>query len=256
MMLPLIMMGVWIEAGASGRFAMSEVGMARYFIAAFIVRNLTVVWVIYEFEWSIITGRLSPLLLQPMDPSWRFISMHLSEQLARLPLTAGLVALCLFLFPAAVVGSAEDPGVWLPQVWQIIAALAAAGLAFLLRYLLQYTLAMLAFWVERAAAFEQLIYLPYLFLSGMIAPLEVFPPVARELALLTPFPYMLWFPCRLLIDGQVVIDMQWAGRSVHLAGGAAIAAGFAVMAVWAVVLYAVNRMVWRRGLRHYSAMGA
>lgn len=241
--LPLIMMGVWTEAGASGAFPIGQVDMARYFIAVFLVRQLTIAWVIYEFEWYVVSGRLSPLLLQPMDPVWRWLCAHVSEQFARLPFCVILMVLCFVLYPKALWGEA-DMGVWLPAWWQCILAIAACYLTFLLRFMIQYCIAMLAFWFERAAAFERVNFLPYLFLSGLIAPMEVYTgtplkDAVREIAMWTPYPYMFWFPAKLLVDGDVDI-----------------AKGFAVIAAWLVIVYIINRWLWKKGLRHYSAMGA
>ena len=58
---------------------------------------------------------------------------------------------------------------------------------------------MLSFWVERATAIQQFWFLFYTFLSGMIAPLELFPAPIREFALWTPFPYLVYFPASLLV---------------------------------------------------------
>ncbi|MGB3759572.1 MAG: multidrug ABC transporter permease, partial [Rivularia sp. (in: cyanobacteria)] len=68
--LPIIMMGVWTEAAEGGQFGLSPTQFARYFLAVFLVRQLTVVWVIWEFEKEVVEGKLSPRLLQPLDPVW------------------------------------------------------------------------------------------------------------------------------------------------------------------------------------------
>lgn len=65
--------------------------------------------------------------------------------------------------------------------------LLVTAVAFALRFLMQYTFALLAFWRERAHALEQFSLLCYLFLFGLIAPLEVFPPLVREIAQWTPY---------------------------------------------------------------------
>ena len=239
--LPLIMMGVWTQAGKSGQFVLSDVQMARYFIAVFVIRQLTVVWVIHDFEWQVVSGRLSPLLLQPMDPAWRFLLMHIGEQFSRLPFVLGFVGLGFCLYPAALYG-AGDEGWWAPSAWQVLLFVVAIYAAFVLRFVMQYAFAMGAFWFERVAAAHQLIYLPYLFCSGMVYPLtelrEGFPGVYQVL-MLTPFPYLVWFPASLLIDGNPPVGTS-----------------FAVIAAWIVLLTAINRWAWRSGLKHYSAMGA
>jgi ABC-2 type transport system permease protein len=237
-MLPLIMMGVWIEAGASGLFPdITAASVARYFLSVFVIRQVTVVWVAYEFEHHVVSGKLSALLLHPIDPAWRFVAMHLGEQVTRLPFFAGVVALALLLYPSAL--READGSWWVPSAWQVLGFVVFVYTAFAVRFLLQYTVSMLSFWVERVGGFEQLTYLPYLFLSGMLFPLEVLPPELANALLWTPFPYLVWFPAKLLVDGEVDIV-----RAVWTLGG------------WLIVLGVLNRVVWRRGLRHYSAMGA
>ncbi|MEO1236087.1 MAG: ABC-2 family transporter protein [Planctomycetota bacterium] len=238
--LPLIMMGVWVEAGDSGKFTgFTAVDAARYFIAVFAVRQLTIVWVIYEFEYHVVSGKLSPLLLHPIDPAVRYVTELLGEQMSRLPFGALLIGLCFFIQPRALWGDADDPGLWTPAWWRVGLAIVACYAAFLLRFLLQYTTALLAFWLERVSALDSLTMIPYTFLSGLVIPLQVMPDATREIVLLTPFPYMVWLPATLLAGGEVDLVR-----------------GFGTLAVWIALLWVVNRWLWRRGLRHYSAMGA
>ncbi len=227
---PLIFLGIWAEAAQGGGFALDSITFVRYFLAVFVVRQLTVVWVVWEFEQEVNEGKLSPFLLQPMDPGWRHFFSHVSERFARLPFIALLIGLCFLLYPQAA---------WMPSLPALGFGLGAAIAAFCLRFLIQYTFAMLAFWTERAHALEQLWFLVFTFLSGMVAPLEVFPPAIKALVLWTPFPYIIYFPANLLI-----------GQPVNLAQG------FGAIALWSLLFLGLNRWLWWQGLRHYSGMGA
>lgn len=243
--LPLIMMGVWVEAGASGKFVgFTAVDAARYFIAVFIVRQLTICWVIHEFEWNVVSGKLAGLLLHPVDVGWRYVAMHVGEQATRLPFGVGIVGLCFVIFPEALRGNADQPGWWLPGLGHAVLAVVAAYLAFTIRFLMQYTTALGAFWVERVSALDGLFYLPYLFLSGMVVPLQVLPQWVQTLVLWTPFPYLLWFPAQLLAGPEQGMPT------------ATIVRGFAIILGWIVVFAILNRIIWRRGLKRFSAMGA
>ncbi|MBW4650973.1 MAG: ABC-2 family transporter protein [Kastovskya adunca ATA6-11-RM4] len=228
--LPLILMGVWVEASEEGQFGLTPTDFVRYFLIVFLIRQFTVVWVIWEFEKEVVEGKLSPRLLQPIDPVWHHVASHLSERLARLPFALGLVGFCFLLYPQAA---------WVPNPGRVLLFLPVLALAFALRFLMQYTFALFAFWTERASAIEQFSLLFYLFLSGLIAPLEVFPPTVREIALWTPFPYMIHFPASILI-----------GLPVN------IVRGLLVMLGWGIVFFICNRWLWRKGLKQYSGMGA
>jgi ABC-2 type transport system permease protein len=228
--LPFILMGVWTEAAQDGNFGLSSVEFARYFLAVYLVRQLTVVWVIWDFEREIVDGKLSFRLLQPLDPVWHHIWSHIGERFARLPFIFGLVALFFCLYPSAV---------WIPSWSSLGLFTIAISFAFALQFLMQYTLAMFAFWTEKASAIQEVWFLVYLFLSGAIAPLELFPSAVRSIALWTPFPYILNFPASILTGLQVNF-MRSLG----------------VMVLWLVLFLVLNRWLWRKGLRQYSGMGA
>lgn len=228
--LPLILMGVWIKAAQGGQFGLGPLDFTRYFLTVFIIRQFTVVWVIYEFEKEVVEGRLSPRLLQPLDPAWHHVISHVSERFARLPFALVLVGLFFMLYPQAL---------WVPPIGNFLLFVVAVIFAFALRFIIQYTFALFAFWTERASAIENFWFLLYLFLSGMIAPLEMFPERVREVVIWTPFPYLLHFPAALLIglDEDVV-------------------RGFLVTLGWGLLFFVLNRWLWRRGLKQYSGMGA
>lgn len=228
--LPIILMGVWIQAAQGGKFGLTPVDFARYFLAVFLVRQFTVVWVIWEFERQVVEGKLSSRLLQPLDPVWHHISSHLSERVARMPFALFLVILFFLLYPQAF---------WLPSLGNLLLFAVSVMLAFALRFVIQYTLAMFAFWTERASALENLFFLFYLFLSGIIAPLDVFPEPVKAIVLLTPFPYLIDFPASLLVGLPVDITR-----------------GFLSIIGWFLVFLGVNRLLWRKGLKQYSGMGA
>jgi ABC-2 type transport system permease protein len=228
--LPLILMGVWMQAAQGGQFTLSAVEFARYFLAVFLIRQFTIVWVVWEFEKEVVEGRLSPKLLQPLDPVWHHVASHLGERLARMPFSFALVGLFFLLYPQAF---------WIPKISDVLLFLLAVTLAFTLRFITQYTFALFAFWTERASAIEQFYFLFFMFLSGMIAPLELFPEALRTVLLWTPVTYMIYFPASLLL-----------GLPVN------IAQGFAAITAWIAVFYGLNRWLWRRGLKHYAGMGA
>ena len=228
--LPFIVMGIWMEAARTGNFPLEPLEFARYFLAAFLTRQLTVVWVIWDFEKEVLEGKLSPHLLQPIDPVWRHFIGHAAERVARTPFIAIVVAFFFGLYPEAF---------WLPGLGQLILFTMAISAAFAMRFLIQYTLAMASFWIERSTALFNLWFLFYTFLSGLIAPLDVFPPLVREIVLWTPLPYLVDVPASLLL-----------GRPVNIVQSLVVVFG------WGLLFYVLNRRFWRLGLRHYSAMGA
>lgn len=228
--LSFILMGAWYQAASTGSFALAPLDMVRYFLAVFVVRQLTIVWVIWDLEQDVQKGRLSHFLTTPIDPAWRYVAFHLAERAARLPFSAGIVV-AFFVLVA--------PARFTPEPLNVLLAFTFCVLAFTLRFLIQYTLGLSLFWTERATSMEMLMFVIYMFLSGAVAPLDVFPAGVRDVVLWTPFPYLIWVPARLLLGGDT-IDV---GRAFLVCGG------------WIAGLFVLNRVVWRRALKHHGAMG-
>ncbi len=228
--LPFILMGVWSQAATQGSFGLSSIEFGRYFLANFLIRQLTVVWVIWDFEREISDGKLSFRLLQPIDPVWHHVWAHLGERVARLPFIVMLVALFFVLYPTSF---------WIPSLTQIILFSISAALAFALQFLIQYTLAMFAFWTEKASAIQDLWFITHTFLSGAIAPLAVYPEAMQDIIRWLPFPYIIDFPANLLVGLPVNV--------IH---------SFSVIIGWFVIFFVINRILWRKGLKQYSGMGA
>ena len=228
---PFILMGVWVKASESGQFGLVPLDFARYFFCVYIVRQLNVVWVIFEFERDVLEGRLSPRLLQPIDPVFHPLFRHLAERAIRIPFLLALSLIFFALYPDAL---------WIPSATNILLFIPIVSLSFLLRFINQYTFSLLILWVERAIAIEQVWFILYLFLSGVIAPYNVFPDAIREILYWTPFPYYVYFPAALLVG----LPVPHIGR------------GILIMLAWMAIFYITNRWLWRQGLKQYSAMGA
>ena len=101
--LPLILLGVWAQAAESGAFALSRVEFIRYFVAVFVVRQFSFIWVIWEFEELVVSGNLSQQLLQPL-PLQRAAVVSLLES-------------CHLLVAAAAAATGSDPA-GSAQIWQ------------------------------------------------------------------------------------------------------------------------------------------
>ena len=100
--LPFIMLSVWSGSDARSGLGLDGVALDRYFLSAFLVRQFSVVWVVYAFEED-----ASPYLLQPLHPLWRYVAAHLGEQLTRLPFAAVIAAVFFVVQPQAF---------WLPSM--------------------------------------------------------------------------------------------------------------------------------------------
>ena len=113
-------------------------------------------------------------------------------------------------------------------------------LAFILRYTLMYVWALTAFWTTRITALFELYFALEFFFSGRIAPLALLPDWAQTIALYLPFPWTFAFPLELMLGRLTPNETAF---------------GFGMQALWLIVAVVAFRVIWRRAVRHYSAVG-
>jgi ABC-2 type transport system permease protein len=231
---PLVYMIVWSAValgtgGSVGNYAPAD--FAAYFIILMLVNQATYTWVMYEFEYRVRHGTFSNALLKPVHPIHSDIADNVMSKVITLPIVA-LVAIVLML---AFHGSISPP------FWAVLVFIPALFLAFLIRFLLEWTLAQTAFWTTRVSAVNQTYFVVMLFLSGQIAPLSLMPAQIQIASYVMPFRWLLSFPIE-LIKGNVSATGAMIGIGAQLA--------------WLGVSVILLRFVWRKGVKTYTAVGA
>lgn len=230
---PLISLGIWW--GIAGNGAVQGWGrsdFAQYFFGVTLVNQLTLAWDAWYIDRWIREGELNHRLARPVAP----VHEAVSDNLAYKARTGGIILLA-WLLVAALWPAVRIP--FHPARWALaaLAVVLAAGI----RFLSGFATGLLAFWTTRVSALMELQFGVSLFLSGRIAPLSLLPPAVARVANVLWFPYMLAFPVQIL-----------TGRP--LAPGA-LARGFAGQLVWLALWWLAYRLVWRRGVERYGAVG-
>lgn len=230
--IPLAVMLVWMElakAGALGGYDQAD--FALYFLGVYLVLQLKPMWCIQLLDRSIRRGELSPLLLRPMPTVWQHAAEHLGEHLVRAPVVISVFTLGLWL--TGVAGRIEATNLLL-----FLPALAAA---WLIVFNLYYALGLLAFWLEGVMAFDPLVWALYALLGGAMVPIDLFPSGLQGLVRCLPFASALDFPVQLLLGRLDAAEML---------------RGFALQALWVLLILAARRGLWRAGLKRFAAAGA
>lgn len=230
---PLIFLIVWTvvsngRGGSVGGFTTGE--FAAYYIALMLINHLTYTWIMYEYEYRVRHGSLSFSLLRPVHPIHADIADNLSSKVISLPaMSLAAVGLAALFRPSFQL----DP-------WAAFASIPAMTLGFILRFFVEWCLALAAFWMTRVSAMNQTYFVAMLFLSGQMAPLGLMPTWIQTVASVSPFRWMISFPLELLLGR--LSPIQALG-------------GFVVQLIWIGAAWGLMRVVWRAGVRAYSAVG-
>jgi ABC-2 type transport system permease protein len=231
---PLVYLIVWTvvstgSGGSVGSYTTSD--FAVYFIVLMLVNQVTYTWIMYDFEYRVREGILSAALLKPVHPIHSDIADNISSKVITLPIIV-LVAVGLAMSFHARISTTP---------WAVLVFIPALVLAFLVRFLLEWSLAQAAFWTTRVAAINQIYFVVMLFLSGQIAPLALLPRPIQLMSMFLPFRWLINFPVELLL-GRLTLAESLIGLGAQ--------------AAWLVASFVLLRIIWRAGVRAYTAVGA
>ena len=228
--IPFFMLNIWTNNDLNQSLNMSNINLSRYFLSAFFVRQFSVVWVVFSFEEDTLLGKISPYLIQPLNPFFRYFAQHIAEQITRFPF-ALIIAFIFFLF--------NPTSIWFPNLSFLFLSCISTFLSFIIQFLIQSIIACLCFWTEKASSLERLLFIPTLFLSGLLAPVVSFPEYVKSWIYLTPFPYLIDFPANLL-----------SGNETNIFNG------FIMQILWILLLFPLFKKMWFEGTKKYTAMGS
>lgn len=228
---PLIYLFVWSTAAGAGTVGGLNRGeFVAYYLLLILVNQLTYAQTNWTVGDMIRYGGMNQQLLRPLSPLFDTLSTEL----------AGKVVYMLFVIPVtAALALLLRPELHV-TLGAALAFIPALGMAWALRFCWGYALALLAFWATRADALLALQDALIFLLAGQVAPVTLLPGVIRTAALLLPFRYMVSFPVEVLM-GQIA--------------GPELLVGFALQLGWTVVAIALYAIIWRTGLRRYTAVG-
>lgn len=218
---PLIGLAVWSQVAPGRR-------LSDYFIALLFVRLLTSSYENHTLSEWVYQGWFCDDLLLPHPPVLVTVGENLAMRIWHIIIGLPIVAAVAVFAPPAI-------------RWQDVAlAVPALLFAAAIRFLFTYTLALSAFWIERAHSVVGLGSTLIFLLGGEAAPVALLPAAVRPWAEALPFRAMLGFPAEIAVGGLSSV---------------AVGTGYVWQLVWLAAMVGVARAVWRAGIRRYTVVG-
>ena len=127
-----------------------------------------------------------------------------------------------------------------PDAWTLAGLVVALNMAFLLGFLIESLLGLIAFWFLEVSSLLFIYMMLNYFLSGHMIPLDLLPGWTHTMVEILPFKYLAYFPCALALGKY---DHAQMSRELLIEVG------------WVIGLIWLNRWVFARGLQRYGAYG-
>lgn len=233
---PIVYLTVWsaIAAGSPGGMVqgMTSRDFAAYYLTLLAVDIATSSITIHILATKIQDGTIANELLRPVHP---ILTGTLVNNLAFKALQ-----LIIFIPVWMLLMLVFDPALTY-TVRSVLLALPALVLGFLMAFLLDALVTLMAFWTTRVFAFNELVFAVAKLFNGQFVPLRLLPLWMQGIARVLPFQLWGSFPALLLLN-KLSPEEMWTN--------------FALQLVWLVILFVAFQLVWTRALRRFSAVGA
>lgn len=177
-------------------------------------------------------GGLKKYLLQPLDMLAYLVSYRVAHKTAYI-VTSAIPYAVLFLLFHQYFDRFPDP-------LTLLAYLVSLLLAFAIGFFFEACIGMIGFWFLEVSSLVYVINTLNYFVSGQMFPLDLLPPFWAWLLRALPFQYLAYFPVLVFLGKIEGEELAW---------------GLLMEAVWAVVFIVLARVLYRLGLRRYSAYG-
>lgn len=230
---PLIMLAIWLTILTSGgNTPLERDEFIQYYLFLLIIKIWTGAWAAPFIARDIRLGQLSPFLTRPVPYYFFQLGGNIGEKFIKTLFVGPLVVALMTFFRQQLptLTLFEWSMVWLTWVG-----------AAILTFVVDLCVGFAAFWLEDSEAVEDGYDLLMHIFSGQLIPIFALPLVFQRLSALLPFRYALSLPLEILLGRLGLRDLMSA---------------ILMQAFWVIAGLWLVQILWRRGLRRYSAVGA
>jgi ABC-2 type transport system permease protein len=177
-------------------------------------------------------GSIKKYLLQPIDMIAYLVSYRMAHKVAYIATSALPYGLLFFL--------CRDYFEVLPDPVTMLAYVASLLLAFVIGFFFEAAIGMISFWFLEVTSLLYVVNTVNFFVSGQMFPLDLLPGFWSGLLKALPFQYLAYFPATVFLGKVQGVELVY-GLLTELA--------------WSVAFILLARVLFRLGLRRYSAYG-
>ena len=223
---------VYTGRGDTGLYYSRNEMMTYYFIMLIVSNLLRAGYDYHGVANDIKSGGINPYLVRPYDfMKYKFI-YSLSENVLFIVIGTVPIIILGILFRNMITIRVNAVS--------ILFFVIAIVIGYIIQYLALFILSICAFYMHSITSLFMTLDILKSIVSGQIFPLTMLPAPIFNIVKYSPFQFMAYYPVCILQGKYTKVEM----------------ANFTVVGlIWSVILFAIARFVWKKGLNKYSAFG-
>lgn len=213
-------------------FNYTQAGILTYVLISAVIKAVVLSSRVVDVAGQIYEGNIVNFLLKPIGFINFYLIRDLSDKLLNILFVIFEVSALFFVLKPEFIVQSNN--------LIILEFLLACILGLILNFAMAFTIGLLAFWVENAWGPYFLLTIFLETLGGGLFPIDIMPRNIANLLMLTPFPYLIYFPAKVYLGTLSNIDLT---------------KGFLILIFWVVALTLIMMFTLKQGLKTYTAIG-
>lgn len=212
-------------------FTYTEQKMISYILLINVTSALILSSRTSELAGDILDGKIMNYLLKPISFFTYIASKECADKALNLLFVIIEVSTLMYIFKPPLFLQTS------PSVYFFVFLSLVLGVV--LSFFISFCISLIAFWSNEVWA-PRFIYIVLIsILAGSLFPLDILPPLLYYTLLLTPFPYLIYLPTKIYLEGISPSLTPLIFMSV----------------LWTAILFFITTYIWKKGLREFSFFG-
>lgn len=230
----LLVYFIWwtVFQSSSQVFGYSQSSILTYIVIMVLIRSIVFSSRATDVMNKINDGSIASFLLRPIGVIKFYFAQDIADKLLNIVVMIFEISAILFLLKPEIIIQTNSINILLFSV--------ALILGIILWFCISMIISLMAFWVENSWG---PLFLLMIFLEGMgggIFPIDILPKAVYQFMMLTPFPYLIYFPAKLYLGG---FDLP------------SLVLYFLVFIFWVMTGLILTNWILKLGLKHYTLVG-
>lgn len=213
-------------------FGYTSASILTYILVSAVIRAIVLSSRAMDVSNQINDGSVVNFLIKPLGFVQYYLSRDFADKLLNISFVIFEIGLIIFLLRPEIIIQT--------QLLTLLLFILATILGIIVYFCIGFIISLLSFWVENSWG---PMFLMFIFLEGFggaLFPIDILPKSVFNFLMLTPFPYLIYFPSKLYLGGFTVNQLILY---------------FLILSFWVIGLWFIMRWVVSAGLRHYTAVG-
>lgn len=225
---------IWLSAGNSvvGGYTRNEI--VSYYVALFFFDHICGWFIFSGVRHNIQLGEINNFLVKPLS----YIQAKVGDETSFKIVSLVIISIAGAILVPTLIGNGVHIQFY-PDIRWLFLLLAIPG-AIITSFLFNFCMGLLGFWFTETNYVNYLYWTVLPLLGGYFLPTSFLPQTLERLNWFLPFRYQLSLPLEILLNRLPLSQLLQS---------------LLIMFIWNIILFKLYKIMWKKGLRSYSAFG-